>query len=109
MYNRMGKDFLIISPQWGYTLSEKAGLEYWIGPYIGMKLDAKAKFFPEEEFVEYNNEGQNTIDSGLNMGLRKNMQMGGVGLHIEPRFQLGLTRYSFSKQISFQVLLGLDF
>ncbi len=102
-------DFIIISPQLAYELGERSGLEYLFGLYTGIKLDAKARFYPDETFSDYDPEGQNEIDFGFNTSIRKYFEIGNVDLSIEPRFQLGLVTYSFTKQISFQLISTLSF
>ena len=60
-------------------------------------------------YRKYDLGDSNKTDFGVNLSVRQLVPLGNVEVLLEPRFQLGLIKFSNSKQISFQFLAGLTF
>jgi hypothetical protein len=101
-------DFMILSTQLNFIAFENLKIETAFGPYAGYLLNSEQKVHPEEDFSNYES-GSKKVDFGLNLSVRKFIPLNNFEFVIEPRFQLGLIQVSYSKQISFQLLMGVRF
>ena len=100
-------DYLVLGAQLKYMLFPQLRLEAFAGPYAGYCIRAEHRYSSDEEFANYKHDDFKDFDFGAHIGLGKYFNIAGLDFLVQPRFQLGLTRFSYTKQISFQLMLGV--
>ncbi len=100
-------EYLVLTAETRYALFPRLRLELFTGPYVGYCTGAGVKYYGEEDFTDYRHDDFDDFDFGAHVGLNKHFDLAGFDVLVQPRFQLGLTRFSFTKHISFQLMLGV--
>ncbi len=106
-YQNYEFDYLIFSPQFTYNIYQKFRLDASVGPYLGYAISAEAKFYPDDEFTDYKPDQFKDFDFGLDVSFRKYFNISNRTFVIQPKFQLGLITFSYTKHISFQLSVGM--
>ncbi len=100
-------DYLIFSPQLTYELFKNPQLEVSIGPYLGYAISARASFDASNNFVDYKHDQFKDFDFGLDFSFRKYFKISNLKFVIQPKYQLGLITFSYTKHSSFQLMVGV--
>ena len=98
-------DFILLSGNLSYLIIEEFQLNSIIGIYSGIVFNSKERFSNSIKYFDMNNK---IVDIGINLSLRKYFNIGGINFFIEPKFQLGLITVSNSKQLSYQLISGIQ-
>lgn len=106
-YQNYEFDYLIFSPQFTYNLFPKFKLDASVGPYLGYAISARASFEASDNFEDYKHDQFKDFDFGLDISFRKYFNISNRTFVIQPKFQLGLITFSYTKHISFQLSLGM--
>ena len=100
-------DYLIFSPQFTYTLFQKFQLDVSVGPYLGYAISARASFEAANNFEDYKHDEYQDFDFGLDFSFRKYFKISNRTFVVQPKYQLGLIRFSYTKHSSFQLSIGM--
>jgi hypothetical protein len=100
-------DYIIISPQIRWQLFKPSRLKVKFGPYYGIATLAKSKFYRETKFRNFRDYSSfKPYDMGINFSISQQFNVENYEFFIEPKFQLGLIKFSNTKHISFQLIFG---
>ena len=102
-------DYLIIAPNFKWQPQTRWQTKVLFGSYYGFSTYARARFFPNGQYFDYRETWSfKSYDTGLTVGGSQKVKVGTVNLIIEPRFQFGLIRFSYTRHRSFQLMIGME-
>ena len=100
-------DYLIFTPQFTYNILQKFQLDVSLGPYLGYAINARASFMGSNNFEDYKHDQYKDFDFGLDFSFRKYFMISNLKFVVQPKYQIGLIRFSYTKQSSFQLSIGM--
>ncbi len=106
-YQNYEFDYLIFTPQFTYNIFQKCQIDVSLGPYLGYAISARASFQASNNFEDYKHDQFKDFDFGLDFSFRKYFMISNLKFVVQPKYQLGLIKFSYTKHSSFQLSLGM--
>lgn len=101
-------DYIIISPNLKFQPLTKIPIDLVVGVYGGLSTFAEANFSNGQSFNNKESDNFKNFDLGLNIGLSKKFKLKNTTFLIEPRYQFGVIRFSYSMHSSIQLMFGIQ-